>query len=328
MMDDLLSDICVLFKSQNAYDESIRTKLTLILGNYEIRKKSTELTIYDHDDYNEQVIKKFIISKTVAGMTERTIKYYSSLLNFIFERISKPINLITSDDIKLYLAKRQVWDKISDTTAGNEWRILSSFYGWLHKEEIIEKNPMFKVDKPKQRKKKKKAFSSMECELIRNACKDVRERAVIEVLFSTWCRVSEIQQMDRTDIEGDSMTVLGKGEKERTVYLNSKAQLAINNYLESRKDDNVALFVSHDKPYSRLSKSWIEVMCRELGKRAGVENVHPHRFRRTGATMALRGGMPIEKVSFLLGHESIETTQIYLDMNEDEAKQAHKKYVI
>lgn len=326
-MDELLKEVCVLFQNRDAYDDDIKSKLILILSNYEISKRNTEITLYDCEDYNQQIISRFLINKTVAGMTERTIKFYGSQLKFTFSRINKPINQITSDDIKLYLAKRQVQDKVGDVTVGNEWRVLSAFYGWLHREELIEKNPMYKVDKPKQRKKKKKAFSSMECELIRNSCDNLREKAIVEVLFSTWSRVSEIEQMDISDIEGDSLTVVGKGKKERIVYLNSKAQLAIKNYLENRDDNNPALFVSFDKPYNRLLKSSIEKTVREIGKRAGVENVHPHRFRRTGATIALRSGMPIEKVSFLLGHESIETTQIYLDINEDEVKQAHKKYV-
>lgn len=327
-MDELLKELCVLLQSCGVYDDNIRAKLIIILGNYEISERNTELVLYDCEDYNAQIIKRFLINKTVAGMTEKTIKFYRTQLIFVFSRIDKPINQVTPDDIKLYLAKRQIQDKIGDVTVGNEWRVLSSFYGWLHREELIEKNPMYKVDKPKQRKKKKKAFSSMECELIRNACENLREKAIIEVLFSTWCRVSEVEQMDILDIDGDSLTVVGKGKKERTVYLNSKAQLAIKRYCESRNDNSAALFVSFDKPYNRLLKSSIEKTVREIGKRAGVDNAHPHRFRRTGATVALRSGMPIEKVSLLLGHTSIETTQIYLDINEDEVKQAHKKYVV
>lgn len=327
-MDELLKEICILFQKCDTYDDNIKAELILILNEYEISKKSTEITLYDCEDYNAQIIKKFLINKTVAGMTERTIDEYRKELFKIIGKINKPILQIAPDDIKVYLAKRQIQDKVSAVTAGNEWRILSSFYGWLHREEIVERNPMYKVDKPKQRKKKKKAFTPMECELIRNGCKNLREKAIIEVLLSTWCRVSEITQMDIADIEGDSITVVGKGEKERIVYINSKAQLAIKNYIESRNDKSPALFVSLDKPHDRMKISGIEIIVREIGKRVGVENTHPHRFRRTGATFALRSGMPIEKVSFLLGHESIDTTQIYLDINEDEAKQAHKKYVV
>ena len=140
--------------------------------------------------------------------------------------------------------------------------------------------------------------------------------------------LSNGSHIDRGKIEDKQLTVLGKGKKERIVYLNSKALLAINNYLAERQDDESALFVSVDMPHARLSAGWVEKMCRDLGVKAGIENVHPHRFRRTGATMALRSGMPIEKVSYLLGHESIETTQIYLDIDETEVRRVHERYVV
>lgn len=327
MTDKLLKELCMVISEYDVPIDVLKAKFTIVLDQYEVSEKVTELVVYDNEDYNFQIIKKFIIAKTVAGLTERTLKFYRTQLIFIFNRINKPINLITSDDIKMYLALRQIQDKIGSVSLENEYRVLSTFFGWLHREELIEKNPMFKVEKPKKRKQQKKAFSSMECERIRNSCKTLRDKALIEVLFSTWCRVSEIEQMNITDIRGDEMTVLGKGKKERIVYLNSKAQLAITNYLDSRNDNEAPLFVSYDKPHNRLLKSSIEKYVRDLGLELKIENVHPHRFRRTGATMALRSGMPIETVSKLLGHESIETTQIYLDIDEQSIKQAHKKYV-
>lgn len=328
MTDELVGELMIALAGYGIDDDSIRQKIIIVCSNYEIQKKETELSIYTCEDYNMEILKRYLISKTVKGLTDRTLKYYRTQLIYILDRVQKPIDSITADDLKLYLAKRQINDKVSSRSVGNEWRILSAFFGWLHREEIITKNPMFKVERPKERKVKKKAFTNMECERIRNGCKQLRDRAIVEVLLSTWCRVSEVEQMDINDIEGDEITVIGKGKKERTVYLNSKAQLAIQNYLESRVDDKPYLFCSYDKPYERLGTSSIEKMLRELGRELKIDNVHPHRFRRTGATLALRGGMPIEKVSYLLGHESIETTQIYLDTNEDEAKAAHKKYVV
>lgn len=325
MRDVLENDLCMLFQKHNAFDKDVKAEITLILAQYEVMKKETELAIYEADNYNLEMIQRFLISKTVAGSTERTLKYYKNQLIKIAEKLEKPINIVTSDDIKMYMAIRQIKDKVSEVTLKNEWNILSSFYGWMLKEELLEKNPMFKVDSPKKRKKQKKAFESMECELIRNNCNSLRDKAIIEILFSTWCRVSEVVQMDIADIRGDSITVLGKGQKERTVYLNSKAQLAIKNYLESRKDGNAALFVS--RTAKRLERNSIESVVKNIGMAAGIDNVHPHRFRRTGATFALRAGMPIEKVSYLLGHESVSTTQIYLDISEEEMKQAHRKWV-
>lgn len=325
MRDMLENDLCMLFQKHNAFDNDVKAEITLILAQYEVMKKETELAIYEADNYNLEMIQRFLISKTVSGSTERTLKYYKNQLIKIAEKLEKPINIVTSDDIKMYMAIRQIKDKVSEVTLKNEWNILSSFYGWMLKEELLEKNPMFKVDSPKKRKKQKKAFESMECELIRNNCNSLRDKAIIEILFSTWCRVSEVVQMDIADIRGDSITVIGKGQKERTVYLNSKAQLAIKNYLESRKDGNAALFVS--RTAKRLERNSIESVVKNIGMAAGIDNVHPHRFRRTGATFALRAGMPIEKVSYLLGHESVSTTQIYLDISEEEMKQAHRKWV-
>ncbi len=326
-MQELIENLCMLLQRENCYSDTLKEEMIIILSEFNIEKKSTEVTVYNDDNLNMEILKKFLISKTVAGLTERTIRMYKTTMLFVFARIEKSVLEMTSDDIKLYLAIRQMRDGVTATTANNEWHCMSSFFGWLHREELIEKNPIYKVDCPKLRKIKKKAFSNMECERIRDNCNTLREKAIVEMLFSTWCRVTEIEQMDIDDIDNDEIKVVGKGKKERIVYINSKAQLALSKYLESRDDNSRALFVSRNKPYNRLLKSSIEKTVREIGERANVDNVHPHRFRRTGATMALKSGMPIETVSHLLGHESVATTQIYLDICEDDMKQSHKKWV-
>lgn len=322
---DLITELCMILQKHDIYTDEVKAEITITLSNYDVQKKTTEVVVYDCNNYNYEMIKSFLIGKTVAGLTPKSLNQYKYQLTKILDKIDKPINMITADDLKLYFAIRQVRDNVSACTITSEWHILSSFFGWIHKQDLLAKNPMFKIECPKKRKKKKKAFSNMDCELLRNACKNLKEKAIIEVLLSTWCRVSEISNIDILDIEGDTITVLGKGKKERAVYLNCKAQLAIKNYLESRNDNNNALFVN--RANERLSAQSIERLIAKIGERAGIENTHPHRFRRTGATMALRTGMPIEKVSYLLGHESVVTTQIYLDINEDEVKQAHMKYV-
>jgi len=327
MREQLLQELLVFMDSQGVSLDMARPKLTLILDEYEVEKQNTEIVEYTNDEFNQRIIGLFLINKTVAGLTEKTIEHYKLVLTNIFFRIGKPANLITSDDLKFYIATRQVKDRVTNTTVGNEWHVLSSFYTWMTAEEHIIKNPMLRVECPKQRKQKKKAFSDMEVELLRNNCDSLREKALFEVFLSTWCRVSEIVQMDIADINGSEMIVMGKGHKERIVYLNPRAQLAINNYLATRTDNSPALFVGTKAPFDRLTKAGIEMAMRRLGKRANIDDVHPHRFRRTGATNALKRGMRIETVSHILGHESIRTTQIYLDIDENVAREAHMKYV-
>lgn len=330
-------------------------EIDAILGEYEIQNRTTEIALLS-EERNEYLFKKFLTAKIVKGCTDRTIDYYKKSLVFIFERLNKTADDVTTDDIRYYLAIRQKRDKISKTTANNELRVLSSFYQYLQSEEIVLKNPTLKIEKIKERKKKKNAFTEIEIEKIRDATKNARERAVVEVLLSTGCRVSELVNIKIGDLQRDSVVVHGKGEKDRTVYLNAKAIISLQKYLEERYDDNPYVFcgglrvenrtdIMHkyqnakngewykDKDLvsadTHADKGTIEQMVRKLKKRSGIESsCHPHKFRRTCATMALRRGMPIEQVSKMLGHESIETTQIYLDLNEEDLALAHKKYVV
>lgn len=326
MRNELLEEMCMVFQQNGIYTEELKNKMVILLSEYDVNKRMTEVAVY-HGDVNKQLLTKFLMSKTVAGCTKRTLGFYQNELSKILEKIGKAATEITPDDIRLYLAIRQAKDGVSRTTASNEWRALSSFYAWLQREEIVLKNPMNRVESIKPEKKKKKAFSEMEVEKIREGTRNLRDKALVEVMFSTWCRISELAGMKISDIEGNSMTVLGKGRKERVVYLNSKAMLALDKYIKSRDDGNDALFVSLQKPHETLDIPGIGIAIRGLGRRLGIENCHPHRFRRTGATMALRSGMPIAQVSQILGHESVATTQIYLDISEKEARQAHEKYV-
>ena len=266
--------------------------------------------------------------------------------------IGKTVDDITTEDIRYYMAIRLQRDKVSKTTIGNEIRNLGSFFGWLYAEEIIKKNPMAKIDRIKQEKTKKEALTDMEIEMLRAAADGKREKLVIELLLSTGCRVGEVVQILISDIEGDRVLVHGKGQKDRYVYLNARAQLALGKYLAARSDKNPYLFpkggsvieMKHNGIKKHELKDWwknpenikeghagistIEITTRKIAKRAGVEQANPHKFRRTCATMALRRGMPLEQVSKMLGHEEISTTQIYLDLTEDELALAHKKYVI
>lgn len=333
--------------------ENAKLKIIMALDGYEVRKEETTLTIYE-GDVNDAMLKRFLMAKIARGCSPRTVKFYKESIRLSLSKIGKPYNEVTADDIRLYLATRVHRDGVSKTTANNERRNLSSFYTWLQNEEILVKNPMKRVELIKETKKKKKAFTQMELEQMRMACTTSRETAVLEVLISTWCRVSEVAQIKISEISGNKIIAHGKGDKDREVYLSPKAQLAIGQYLADRKDDNPYLFPRakyagdvqsmckgvHRKMQAEWYKnpdlvgeghreaSTIENDIRRIGRRAKVANAHPHRFRRTGATMALRNGMPLITVSKMLGHENIGTTQIYLDISDAELEQAHEKYVI
>ena len=359
MRDELMSRISMALISEGFDADKVHGKLVLILNDYEIQSRCTEIAITDEDDI-PKYIRLFLISKRVAGRTDRTIYAYESELKRFFYNVRKSPLDGTSDDIRMYLAVKEVKDGAGKVYLKHISRVLSSFYQWMQKEEYLLKNPMNKVEDIKTPKVKKKAFTETEIEQLRLASDgNIRLQCVFELLLSTWCRVSEIAQMKIKDIAENKESVLvhGKGEKDRTCYINARAKIYLQRYLDCRKDDNEYLFPSckigvndGDKVFSteckkqkvnpkdwwmaetlvgdnHVDKGVIESMIRKLVKNAGVEKTHPHRFRRTGATFALKRGMPIEQVSKLLGHESIETTQIYLDLGESELQQGHKKFV-
>lgn len=352
LSNTLLDRLMYVLMSNDVPDlPGIKARFVAIMADYQINPKETAMVVYT-EGKNEYFIKRFLLAKAVAGCTKQTIKQYDDDLHRTFREIGKDADTITALDIQMYLAQQM--QRVSASTADNSRRYLSSFYGWCQREELIPKNPMSRVDPIKTRKQKKSSFSEMDVELIRNACRNNRERAIVETLLSTGCRVSELVTIRQDDLNGNSVDVLGKGEKHRNVYLNAKALLAIQSYTAERTDKNPYLFpkmldeARSPERFGRFRKNggdWyknpdmvdcsghadtgtIESIIRKLGKTAGVENCHPHRFRRTCATFALRRGMPIEQVSKLLGHEQLSTTQIYLDLSEEELQQAHRKYVV
>nr|DAK91077.1 MAG TPA: SITE SPECIFIC RECOMBINASE XERD [Caudoviricetes sp.] len=337
--EELFNGICLLVP-----DEDTRNRLYIMLDKYEITARSTEIAVMQ-EDRNEYLVRAFITAKIVKGCTERTLGFYGTEVRRSLAYIGKTVDDITTDDIRLYIAQRVHRDKISKITVGNEIRVLRSFFNYIFSEELILKNPMLRIEAIKKEKVKKEAFTELEIEKMRAALRTNRERAIFEILLSTGCRVSELVNVKLKEITGNEVLVHGKGQKDRTVYLNAKALYALERYLKERKDTNPYLFasgffgmhqknketwytrkseVSEDKP---ISASSIESRISNLGRRVGVK-AYPHKFRRTCATFALRRGMSIEQVSQMLGHESIETTQIYLDISEQDLKEAHRKFVM
>ena len=359
MRDELLRKIMLALMEAGVDAEQVRSRLVIVLDQYEITQRCTEVAVVNENE-TEKYMRLFLVNKRVAGRTDRTIEHYRNELRRFFDSVQKSPLEITSDDIKLYLATKDVRDKISKVSQQNILRVLSTFYTWMIREEYITKNPMNKVDEIKVPKVKKEAFTEIQIEKIRFSAEgDIRKMCMIEMLLSTWCRISELVQIKLKEISEDMESVLihGKGSKDRTCYINARARICLERYLKERHDSNEYLFpecrikVSNTgeifsvqcKKNSIKPKDWwmvpdmvgtghadkgaVESIIRKTGKKAGVEKTHPHRFRRTGATFALRKGMPIEQVSKLLGHESIETTQIYLDISQNELEQAHRRYV-
>lgn len=328
--EKLINTICL--KAELSMEESKRLKNILWIELYPysvIPIKETDIVIRD-ETFNENAVKMYFVAKSVQGCTKRTLQYYGNVIRqFLAFLNEKPVNQITTNDIRYFFAVKKERDKNKDTEINNKRRVLSSFFGWLHEEEYIEKNPIKKIKGIRTEKRIKKPFKDVELEKLRYAAAgDIRLTALLEVLLSTGCRISEVSGMNRNDLDGDEIVVYGKGKKERVVYLNAKAKLALERYLETRKDTNKPMFVSKDRPYDRLLVSQMGKNIRELGETCGVNDTHPHRFRRTAATMALNRGMPIEQVQMMLGHESIETTTIYAVSAQEAVKANHKKYVV
>lgn len=347
MKEELINNILFMLSQQGIPIDGLHDRLTIIFQDVECKPMETSLVPVD-ETTNERLLKAFLASKIVKGCTKQTVESYAKGLRKILERIGKPVPELTPDDIRLYIAVRLTKDKITKITADTEVRYLKTFFAYLAANDLVTKNIMACIDKVKGKATKKKAFTDMECEKIRSVCKNNKEKALVEVLFSTGCRVSEIASMRFDEVESGKVIVHGKGEKDRFVYLNAKAQLALEVYSLERKDRNPYIFPAcfrvHENPLGKkfLEEWWkhpelvregcadkgsIERIIRKIGERAGVENCHPHRFRRTCATAALRKGMPLEQVSKMLGHEQLTTTQIYLDLQEEELEIAHKKYV-
>ena len=326
-MNDIVNRIISRLNGFNGNQlDTIKQTLYIVLNDYTFIRKTTDL-VPVHNNIKSKAIQMFFVSKKVEGCTDTTLTYYQGVLTRFFLEITHPLEEITANDIRFYIANRSMRDNLSKVSQDNELRVLKSFFNWCGAEGYISKIPTLNIKPIKKEKRIKKPFTEIEIEMLRQQAKNSRDLAIVDVLCSTCVRVSELCNMSLTDIQNDEITVFGKGEKERVVYLNAKAKLSLSQYLKGRTDDNEAVFVTNRNPNTRLTKSGVEVMLRDLGKRAGVKDTHPHRFRRTSATLALNRGMPIDQVQQMLGHEKIETTTIYAKSEKDNVKSSHHKYI-
>lgn len=312
----------------NAQMELLHSTLTRCLENVEVVfKDDTSLDISKYT--NEELINKFISAKEIEGCSKRTTKYYESTLLKMNNKMNKGITHMTTDDLRTYLADYQKINDCSKTSVDNIRRNLSSFFSWLEEENYILKSPMKRIHKIKVDKVIKETYSDETLELLRDNCDCLRDLAIIDLLASTGMRVGELVKLNINDIdfENRECVVFGKGNKERPVYFDARTKIHLKNYLNSRKDSDPALFVSLDSPHERLNISGVEIRLRQLGRRLGIQKVHPHKFRRTVATKAIDKGMPIEQVQSLLGHSQIDTTMHYAMVNQNNVKESHRKYV-
>lgn len=280
---------------------------------------------------NETVnyVEQFISSKKIEGRSEKTLSYYRKTIDNMLDVIEKSVPEITTDDLRSYLSDYQEKKSSSKVTMDNIRRILSSFYGWLEDEDYIIKSPVRRIHKVKAGKVVKEVFSDENLEKMRDSCDANRDEVIIDMLASTGMRIGEMVLLNRDDVnfEERECIVLGKGDKERIVYFDARTKIHLEQYLNGRSDDNNALFVSLKAPYNRLSISGIESRLRNLGYKLGISKVHPHKFRRTMATMAIDRGMPIEQLQQLLGHQRVDTTLQYAMVKQSNIKNSHRKYI-
>lgn len=281
------------------------------------------------DITNEEYLTLFLDAKKIEGCSERTLQYYQVTIEKLLEWTNTPIRKITTDEIRRYLVEYQQINNCSKVTVDNIRRNISSFFSWLEEEDYILKSPMRRIHKIKTKQQVKETISDEAIERLRDNCKCIRDLAVIDLLYSTGIRVGELVNLNISDVdfEARECIVFGKGDKERRVYFDAKAKLHLQDYLRSRTDDDPALFVTLDAPYTRLQISGVEIRMRELGRSLKLEKIHPHKFRRTMATRAIDKGMPIEQVQKILGHSQIDTTMQYAIVNQNNVKNSHQKYI-
>lgn len=259
---------------------------------------------------NNEYLKLFLDAKKIEGCSERTLKYYQVTIEHLLSNIQTPIRKITTDELRGYLVEYQKINNCSKVTVDNVRRNISSFFSWLEEEDFILKSPMRRIHKIKTKTVVKETISDESIEKLRDGCHEIRDLAMIDLLYSTGIRVGELVKLNIQDIDFEQRecVVFGKGDKERKVYFDAKAKIHLKKYLEERVDNNPALFVTLDAPFDRLKISGVEIRLRKLGRSLSLDRIHPHKFRRTMATRAIDKGMPIEQVQKILGHSQIDTT--------------------
>lgn len=334
MYEHLRNDFLSAAHNSNIPSDALATAVRIldqVASRYEISQKELGLTVYN--DGLPELAKIYLVCKKIEGLSEKTLNTYMRTLSLFFREMAKPIERISANDIRVYLFQYQQSRNCSNRSLDKYRGYLASFFGWATAEGYLERDPTRTIQSIKYEKKPRQNLSQLELEYLRSACVTLREKAIIEFLFSTGCRVSELSNVKKTDVDWNAKTVhlFGKGRKHRDSYINAKAEVSLQAYLSCRDDDSEYLFVSERKPIRQITPAAIEKIVRIIAARDADKirkTVTPHVLRHTTATIALSNGMPIEEISRLLGHEKVDTTLIYAHVANSDVQNGHRKYVI
>ena len=319
LINDILHDMSEVLSAKELY------ALQIVLQK-KLNTQNNQTYPYTNIEYMDM----FISAKRIEGCSERTLAYYKATIEHMLSIIVTPLRQVQTDDLRAYLAEYQLRNNCSKTTVDNIRRNLSSFFSWLEAEDYIIKSPIRRIHKIRTGSKVKETLSEECIEKLRDSCLQIRDLAMIDLLYSTGIRVGELVNLNINDInfEERECIVYGKGNKQRKVYFDAKTKVHLKRYLEQRSDYSEALFVTLDSPFERLKISGVEIRLRKLGRLASLDqSVHPHKFRRSMATRAIDKGMPIEQVQKLLGHQQIDTTMHYAMVNQSNVKISHRKFI-
>ena len=333
MKQELLTEVMQNMASHlnNLQMKQLQSVLESVLYKYEVRRESESLQKSKEEEQaeNRELLTRFLSSKHIEGCSEKSLKYYRTTIEAMQAMLQKSVKLVTTEELRQYLTDYQERRQSGRVTMDNIRRILSSYFAWLEDEDYIIKSPVRRIHKVKTASCIKETYTDEDLERMRDHCDELRDLAIIDMLASTGMRIGEMVLLNRGDINYNERecVVFGKGDKERVVYFDARTKLHLLDYLDSRTDDNPALFVSLRAPYERMKIGGIETRLREIGKRLNMVKVHPHKFRRTLATMAIDKGMPIEQLQRLLGHQRIDTTLQYAMIKQSNVKIAHKKFI-
>lgn len=305
--------------------------LTMILNDYDVDLRETSLIEYGSNV--PEIVKMYLVSKKIEGMSQTTYDNYYIALKDFFQQVNKAPDKVVTNDIRVYIYRYQERKKVTNSTLEQKRIIINGFFEWTANEGYTTSNPVRPIKPIKYEAKERQPMTQLELERVRLACRTTRDKAIVEMLYSTGCRVSELSGLDLSDVnfETKEVKLFGKGSKHRTSFINAKAEIALKEYLNERNGDSCALFVSEKSPYGRIHKHGIERVVRNIMARTEGKvnkNVTPHSFRHTNATIALGNGMKLNEISELLGHKCITTTQIYAKSCMENVKESHRRCVI